>query len=1087
MCPEDPVDTQRYPPSPAAELAELGFAEAKAIGHGGFGVVYRCVESELSRLVAVKVLTVELDEENRARFFREQRAMGRLTGHPNIVNVLQVGATESGRLFIVMPYHQHDSVEARIREGGALSIDDVLRLGVKIAGAVETAHRVGILHRDIKPANILLSDYGEPELADFGIAHITGGFETTSGAVTGSPAYTAPEVLAGNPPTAAADVYSLGSTLFSALTGHAAFERRTGEQVVAQFLRITQQSIPDLREHGMPGDVSDTIARAMARSPEDRPPTAADFGQELRQLQQNLGLPVDEMALRGEPESSGPVDISHGARRAVTSGLGGTTGNLPLELTSFVGRRQELTAAKNMLSASRLVTLTGIGGVGKTRLAVRVASSIQREFSNGARLVELADLRDMTALVDAVSAAVGVRDQSVRPLREVLVEFLARREMLLVLDNCEHVVADVAELSETLLTVCPTLRILATSREALGISGEEVLRVPPLTVPNPEHRPSLRAVPKYDAVSLFVERAATAAPGFALTEDNIQAVLGICHRLDGLPLAIELAAARLRVMSPEQILERLTDRYTLLTRGARSAPTRQQTLRLSIDWSYDLCTASEKLAWGRLAVFAGTFDLDAAEQVCSPSLPQDELIDTLTSLADKSILIREKSGSEVRFRMLETLRQYGLEKLERTGETLLMRRIHRDWYEWLAFDAEADWISPRQLEWIARLKREQANFREALEFSIADDPAAGLRIATTLYWFWLSQGSYSEGRNWLSRLLVRETGQPTVEWVKALYCAGAMANVQDDVSAGIELAREARALAEEADDPLMRALAANADGAVALHSGDIPKASSFFEASITQFRASGQRTLETATMHLLGLAYGLNGQTDKAIEWHERVLAVTAEHKESMYRSRSLWAMGIDVWRKGDADRATELLDEALGLTRRLRNPRMTTSSLAALAWIDAGRRDHTRAAVLLGAADGVASSFGSAPVIHPNLFVFQQNCEKETRRALGARAFDAAYRRGEQFDLDEAIAYALHERAPGSSTPDISGSSTLTKREREVADLITEGMTNQAIAERLVISPRTAQGHVEHILAKLGFTSRTQVAAWMVDQGRDQ
>jgi predicted ATPase/DNA-binding NarL/FixJ family response regulator len=1088
MCPDDPVDTQRYPSSPAAELADLGFAEAKEIGHGGFGVVYRCIESELSRPVAVKILTVELDEENRSRFFREQRVMGRLTGHPNIVNVLQVGATESGRLFIVMPYHQQDSVEARIRRGGPLSIDDVLRLGVKIAGAVETAHRVGILHRDIKPANILLTDYGEPELADFGIAHITGGFETTSGAVTGSPAYTAPEVLAGNPPTAAADVYSLGSTLFSALTGHAAFERKSGEQVVAQFLRITQQSIPDLREHGMPDDVSDTIARAMARNPEDRPPTAAEFGQELRQLQQNLGLPVDDMALRGEPgdeRSDRPSDSSQSTRRP-TPKHGGTTGSLPLELTSFVGRRQELTAAKNLLSTSRLVTLTGIGGVGKTRLAVRVASSVQREYSDGVRLAELADLRDMSALVDAVGAAVGVRDQSVRPLREVLIEFLARREMLVVLDNCEHLVADVAELSETLLTVCPKLRILATSREALGIPGEEVLRVPPLTVPNPERRPSLRAVPKYDAVGLFVERAATAAPGFALTEDNIQAVMGICHRLDGLPLAIELAAARLRVMSPEQILERLTDRYTLLTRGSRSAPTRQQTLRLSINWSYDLCTAPEKLAWGRLAVFAGTFDLDAAEQVCSPSLSQDELLDTLTSLADKSILIRERDGSAIRFRMLETLRQYGFEKLERTGETVVMRRIHRDWYEWLAFDAEADWISPRQLEWITRLKKEQPNFREALEFSIDDDPAAGLRIATTLYWFWLSQGAYSEGRKWLSRLLARESGPPTVEWVKGLYCAGAMANVQDDIGAGVELTEKARALAEDTDDPMMRALVSNADGTVALHSGDIPKASSYFESSIAQFHASGQRTLETATMHLLGLAYGLNGQTDKAIEWHERVLAVTAEHEELMYRSRSLWAMGIDVWRTGDADRATTLLDEALELTRRLRNPRMTTSSLAALAWISAGRRDDTRAAVLLGAADGVAASFGSAPVIHPNLIAFQQNCEDEARRSLGARAFDAAYRRGEQFDLDEAIAYALHERPTSSSTPDIRGSSPLTKREREVADLITEGMTNQAIAERLVISPRTAQGHVEHILAKLGFTSRTQVAAWMADQGRE-
>ncbi len=278
----DPLDTQRYPPSPAAELGRSGFADVQEIGRGGFGVVYRCTQADLDRTVAVKVLTVELDEENRARFFREQRAMGRLTGHPNIVHILQVGATDSGGPYIVMPYHSQDSLDVRIRRHGPLPVAEALRLGVKIAGALESAHRLGILHRDVKPANILLTDYGEPELADFGIAHITGGFETATGAITGSPAYTAPEVLGGEPPSPAADVYGLGATLFSALTGHAAFERRSGEQVVAQFLRITTQEVPDLREHGISDDVSAVIARAMSREPGQRPATAATSARNCR-------------------------------------------------------------------------------------------------------------------------------------------------------------------------------------------------------------------------------------------------------------------------------------------------------------------------------------------------------------------------------------------------------------------------------------------------------------------------------------------------------------------------------------------------------------------------------------------------------------------------------------------------------------------------------------------------------------------------------------------------------------------------------------------------------------------------------------
>ena len=354
--------------------------------------------------------------------------MGRLTGHPNIVNILQVGATDSGLPYIVMPYHPQDSLDARIRRRRSAAVGP----GAAARGEdrqVRWSRRTGsgILHRDVKPANILLTDYGEPELADFGIAHISGGFETATGAVTGSPAYTAPEVLGGDPPSPAADVYGLGATLFSALTGHAAFERRSGEQVVAQFLRITTQEVPDLREHGIPDDVSAVIARAMSREPDQRPATAADFGEELRPC--NATTAFRSTRWPSAPNPTRRATTGHRPRACdrgrAAPPLPGATGNLPLELTSFVGRRHELTEAKNLLAGSRLVTLTGIGGVGKTRLAMRVAASVQREYADGVRLVELGELRDESSLVDAVAAAVGVRDHSARPLREVLIEFLA--------------------------------------------------------------------------------------------------------------------------------------------------------------------------------------------------------------------------------------------------------------------------------------------------------------------------------------------------------------------------------------------------------------------------------------------------------------------------------------------------------------------------------------------------------------------------------------------------------------------------------------------------------------------------------------
>ncbi|MFE7423512.1 protein kinase [Rhodococcus sp. NPDC057529] len=1083
----DPLDTQRYSPSPAAELAGTGFADAEEIGRGGFGVVYRCSQVELDRTVAVKVLTVELDEENRARFFREQRAMGRLTGHPNIVHILQVGATGSGRPYIVMPYHPQDSLETRIRTDGPLTLDQALRLGVKIAGAVESAHRLGILHRDVKPANILLTDYGEPELADFGIAHISGGFETATGAVTGSPAYTAPEVLGGDPPSPAADVYGLGATLFSALTGHAAFERRSGEQVVAQFLRITTQEVPDLRELGIPEDVSAVIARTMSRDPGQRPATATDLGEELRALQRDHDLAVDDMALHEDPAAKGNYrQLASGDRHhSVQPTPRGITGNLPLELTSFVGRRQELTEARNLLARSRLVTLTGIGGVGKTRLAMRVAAAVQRDYGDGVRLVELGELREGSSLIDAVAAEVGVRDHSARPLRDVLVDFLTSRELLLVLDNCEQMVDAVAELTGLLLRTCPWLRILATSREPLVIGGEAVLRVPPLAVPDPERRPSLRGLPKYDAVTLFADRAAAAVPGFALTEENAAAVAGISHRLDGLPLPIELAAARLRAMSPEQILQRLTDRYTLLSRGGRGVPTRQQTLRLSVDWSFELCTAEEQVVWGRAAVFAGSFELDAAERVCGEGLGTDELLDTLMSLVEKSILIREEHGPVVRFRMLETLREYGYEKLEQTGESLSVRRGHRDWYEALALEAEAEWISADQLDWIARLKRELPNLREALEFTVDDDPAAGLRTASALYWFWISQGYYNEARRWFSSLLSRSSGLLTRERATALGCASVIAAIQGDIQSGAEYVEEGRALASQVGDTTMLALAAYAEGMLGLYSGDLPRAYSSLQVALENFSGREERVLEVATLYPLGLAYGLGGQTGRAIECHEKVLAITDAYGEKVNRSHSLWALGIDMWRQGNIERSVRLLEQSMEITRIVHSPRLAASGLEALAWIACEEQDARRAAILMGAAAELARSVGSLAVIHSSLFVYHSECESNARVQLGDASFIANQRKGERLGFDAAIAFALHEKPSGSSVSAEEASRHLTRREHEVAHLIAEGMTNQKIAQQLVISPRTAQGHVEHILAKLGFTSRAQIAAWIVEQAR--
>ncbi|MFD9670297.1 protein kinase, partial [Rhodococcus sp. NPDC059968] len=371
-----------------------------------------------------------------------------------------------GRPYIVMPYHAQDSLDARIRRHGPLPLDEALRLGVKMAGALETAHRLGILHRDVKPGNILLTDYGEPALTDFGIARIAGGFETTAGVVTGSPAFTAPEVVTGEPPSAAADVYGLGATLFAVMTGHAAFERRSGEQVVAQFLRIAAEPGPDPRKHGIPEDVSAIIERAMAGAPAGRP-SATELGQQLRASQRLHGFPLDAMALHTEPEDvQRKEDVMAPANQLVSHAH-----EFFREVTSFVGRRNEVAAVKARLSDSRIVTLTGFGGVGKTRLACRVAAEVRRTYTGGVWFVDLAAISSPDLVVSAITEALDIRDGMNADGSHYLFEFLGERHALIVLDNCEHLIEACGTITADIVRRTDRVQILATSREPLGVLG----------------------------------------------------------------------------------------------------------------------------------------------------------------------------------------------------------------------------------------------------------------------------------------------------------------------------------------------------------------------------------------------------------------------------------------------------------------------------------------------------------------------------------------------------------------------------------------------------------------------------------------
>ena len=763
------------------------------------------------------------------------------------------------------------------------------------------------------------------------------------------------------------------------------------------------------------------------------------------------------------------------------------TGNLPAELTSFVGRRGELAEVRRLLAGSRLVTLTGVGGVGKTRLALRAAAGLRRAFPGGVWLVRLDQLREEALVAQAVAGALGLQDRAGYAPAAALAEYLAGRQLLLVLDNCEHLVDAVAKLADLLLRAAAGLRVLATSREALIIDGEMVLPVPPLPVPEEGQPLTAAGLGVFPAVRLFAERAAQVVPGFAVTEANMAAVAGICRRLEGLPLALELAAAQTRVLSPAQVDARLGDRLGLLTRGGRTNPARQQTLRASIGWSHELCSPAERRLWARLSVFAGGFELDAAEGICADHrLAAGDMLDLLAALAGKSILIAAHGAGVARYRLPEVLREFGQERLHESGEDTALRRRHRDWHEQLARRADTGWLSPQMTEWTARLYREHANVAAAQDFCQAEpgEAEAGLRIAlhVWLFYYW-SAGHVSEGRYRLGQVLAR-AAEPTVWRARGLLLAGFLAAISGDRDAALPLLAEGAGLAGQLDDPATRSFVAYCTGVACLFSGDLQQAIAHFEDGLAVLPATAVQARQRAVLLIcLAVAAGLAGDEERVVACRQQLAALTEASGEFSRRwssAWSLWALGVAAWRQADLDRATGLQQQSLRLWEGLNEQMGDAYCLEALAWIAASQRQHERAAVLLGAATGLLRSMGTTLDGYHHLAGFQRDCERQARQALGEAAFQAACHRGLDLPAEDAVAYALQQPPEKPPAPAVSDGAPLTSRELQVARLVAGGRSNKQIAAELVIAQRTAEGHVERILAKLGFTSRAQVAAWV-------
>lgn len=806
--------------------------------------------------------------------------------------------------------------------------------------------------------------------------------------------------------------------------------------------------------------------------------------------------------------------------------------NLPAPRSSFVGREQELIEVKRTLVMTRLLTLTGVGGSGKTRLAVEVARDLVGAYPDGVWLLELAPLTEPDLIPQAVAETLGVRESPGQPLIDTFVETLRPKNMVLVLDNCEHLVEAAARLVDVLLSACPRLRILATSREPLDVEGEVIWRVPPLSVPDPQHALTVQELQSSESARLFLERTVQRDRAFILTEQNAQMVSGISRKLEGIPLAIELAAARVGTLSLEQIAQKLEESLELLTGGGRIAMPRQRTLSGTLDWSYDLLLKSEQRVFRRLSVFAGGWTLQASEAVASSEgVDEAEVLDLLSGLVGKSLVVAEPTAEDgVRYRMLEPVRQYALHKLEESGEVEAVKHSHAEHFLALAEGAEPRLWGSEESAWLQRLEAELDNLRTAFSWALErEEPELGLRLAGALRWFWSERGYNGEGLEWSERVLVKDRGRASeMARAKVLDAAGWLAVDLGDLNRAEAIAREGIRLSEETG--VRGGLAASFFdmlGMMASMRGDYARAVKLLEEGLVLNREAGDNRGLTFSLFNLGDVASDRGEHERAMELYEEAGALCRVSGDMRSLPKYSYRLGYECLIQGDYERATQLFQEAVDMCREQGQKGGLDDALDKLGWVELARGNHERAkalfkeslvlcvelddkwiapenieglACIAGAraeTERAARLFGSAEALREAVG-YQHMPEEDALRTpylamarsqLDEASWEEAWAEGRAMSMEQAIDYALSDEkhtSPISPVPERSPAgeqSGLTSREREVANLVARGLTNRQIAGELSLSEHTVITHVRNILKKLNLHSRTQLTLWITER----
>jgi predicted ATPase len=922
------------------------------LGAGGMGEVYRAKDPRLDRELAIKVLSLELcsHPEALSRFEREARSASSLN-HPNIVTIYELGHFNDTR-YIAMELVHGETVRAMLASG-PIPFRKSVAIAAQIADGLAKAHEIGVIHRDLKPENLMVSGDGTAKVLDFGLAKLlkdetsSGSDSTTAiseaGLVMGTVGYMSPEQAMGSEIDFRSDQFSFGSVLYEMVTGSPAFRRKTHAETMAAILRDDIERL-GARMPQAPAPFLWIVERCLAKDPKQRYGSTRDLARDLAAVRDRL---ADAPARELEPRPN----------------------NLPVPRTAFIGREAEAVALSQLLTREdvRLVTLTGPGGIGKTRLALHVAGELTAQFPGGVCFVPLSAVSEAGLVASAIAQAAGVGETGNQSLQESLKEYVGglSQPMLLLLDNFEHLVA-AAPFVAQLLTAGVKLKAVVTSQAPLHVYGEHEFPVPPLGLADPKLIPAAEVLSRLPAIALFVARAQAVKHDFALTKENAPAVAAICARLDGLPLAIELAAARIKLLSPTAMLARLESSLNLLTGGARDLPSRQQTLRSTVDWSHGLLNSAEQTLFRRLSVFAGGCTLEAVEAVCDAKGDLGlDILDAMASMVDKSLVQQsmvqqsvvqqgmvqqvERADQEARFFMLSTIREYARERLAGSEDESVTRRAHAAYYLVLAEEGTQE--TAAHPEWFDRFEVEHDNFRMALDYLVKTGNADwGLRLGAALFGFWEAREYLSEGRDAIARLLSLEgaAARPKIR-ARLVFAAGVLASEQGDYETSPQMFDESLRCSLALDDNRGVAVALNALGVNARDRGELAEASSLFERCVAIWKELGDSAGTARALSNLASVMKLQGEYARAFSLFDECVTMFRQAGDAAGVAWTLNCLGDVARDKADFATARSFCEQSLAEFRKLRDGWGVAGALADLAGLSADQGNLVEARRLYG------------------------------------------------------------------------------------------------------------------------------------------